>query len=184
MLRSKSVKTSRFIAAVLAFSSMIAIVAIPALTRAQEQPDFLGPAEADKVRDAPDANGRIKLFIDFAEDRLKKLQYELQLTTPQADKPGILNGLLHQYSQCLDEAADRIEDGQQKGAKIRPAIKDMEKRGKSYLETLKTIEGANGPELASYKDSLDDAISATQDALKTTAKASKEYGSVPIRRKQ
>ncbi len=178
-------KRSKFIAAMLAFGWIITVVVMnPVMARAQEQPDFLSPAEADKVRDTLDANGRIKLFIDFAEDRLKKLQYELQLTTPQVDKPTILNGLLHGYSSCLDEAADRIEDGQQKGAKIRPAIKDMEKRGKGYLETLKTIEGANGPELASYKESLDDAISATQDALSTTAKASKEYGSVPIRRKQ
>lgn len=178
-------KHSKFIAAMLAFGSVLTVVMmVPAMARAQDQPDFLSPTEADKVRDAPDANGRIKLFIDFAEDRLKKLQYELQLTTPQADKPTILNGLLHAYSSCLDEAADRIEDGQQKGAKIRPAIKDMEKRGKSYLEALKTIEGANGPERTSYKDSLGDAISATQDALNTAAKAFKEYGSVPIRRKQ
>lgn len=178
-------KPSKLMAAMVALGSIfVMVMMIPAMTRAQDQQDFLSPTEADKVRDAPDANGRIKLFIDFAEDRLKKLQYELQLTTPQADKPTILNGLLHAYSSCLDEAADRIEDGQQKGAKIRPAIKDMEKRGKSYLETLKTIEGANGPELASYKDSLDDAISATQGALNTTAKASKEYGSVPVRRKQ
>ncbi len=178
-------KHSKFMAAMLALGWIITIVMIiPAMARAQEQPDFLSPAEADKVRDTPDANGRIKLFVDFAEDRLKKLQYELQLTTPQVDKPTILNGLLHGYSSCLDEAADRIDDGQQKGAKIRPAIKDMEKRGKGYLETLKTIEGAKGPELASYKDSLDDAISATQGALNTAAKASKEYGSVPIRRKQ
>lgn len=161
----------------------MAILMIPAIARAQDQPDFLSPAEADKVRDAPDPNHRIKLFLDFAEDRLKKLQYELQLTTPQVDKPEILNGLLSGYSGCLDEVADRIQEAQQKGAKIRPAIKDMEKRGKAYLETLKTIEGANGPDLASYKDSLDDAISATQDALNTTAKVSKEYGSLPVRRK-
>lgn len=177
-------KSSRLISAILVFSSLAAMLMMPASAYAQEQPDFLSPAEADKVRDAPDANRRIKLFIDFAEDRLKKLQYELQLTTPQTDKRMILNGLLHDYSSCLDEAADRVQEGQQKGEKIRPAIKDMDKRAKGYLETLKTIEGANGPELASYKDSLDDAISATQDALNTVAKASKEYGSVPIRRKQ
>ena len=54
---------------------------------------------------------------------------------------------------------------------------------KDYLEVLKTIEAANGPDMASYKDSLDDAIAGTQDAATQAAKASKEYGSVPIRRK-
>lgn len=152
-------------------------------TQAQQQPDFLSPGEADKIRDAQSFNDRIKLFLDFAGDRLKKLQYELQLTTPQIHKQQLLNGLLSAYSGCMDEAADRIQEGQQKGAQIRPAIKDMEKRGKAYLETLKTIEGANGPELASYKDSLDDAIAGTQEALDDTAKASKEYGATPVRRK-
>jgi hypothetical protein len=153
------------------------------VARAQDQPDYLSPAEADKVRNAYAPNDRIKLFVDFAGDRLKKLQYELQLTSPQYHKQQILNGLLRAYSNCIDEASDRIDEAEQSGAQIRPAIKDMEKRGKEYLQTLKTIAGANGPELASYKDSLGDAIDATQEALKGAAKASKEYGATPIRRK-
>lgn len=177
-------RKTRFLSAALVMACAGAIPLLPAAARAQNQPDFLSPAEADKVRDAPDATDRIKLFLDFAQDRLKKIQYELQLSTPQVGKPQLLKGLLEGYSSCMDEAADRIQEGQQAAAKIRPAIKDMEKRGKAYLETLKTIEGANGPELASYKDSLDDAISATQDALNDADKASKEYGSAPIRRKQ
>lgn len=153
------------------------------IARAQQHTDYLSPSEADKIRDAQEPADRIKLFIDFAGDRLKKLQYELQLKTPQLHKEQILNGLLDAYSNCMDEASDRIEEGQKSGAQIRPAIKDMEKRGKGYLETLKTIEGANGPELASFKDSLDDAIDGTQEALDSAAKASKEYGATPVRRK-
>lgn len=177
-------KIARFISAALAMTFAGAIMMLPTTARPQDQPDFLSPAEADKVRDAPNAADRIKLFLDFAQDRLKKVQYELQLTSPQVDKPQLLKGLLQGFSSCMDEAADRIQEGQRSAAKIRPAIKDMEKRGKEYLETLKTIEEANGPELASYKDSLDDAISSAQDALSDTEKASKEYGSGPIRRKQ
>lgn len=177
-------KTTRFISTALTIAFTGSIMLLPARAWTQDQPDFLSPAEADKVRDAPSVSDRIKLFLDFAQDRLKKVQYELQLTSPQVDKPQLLKGLLQGYSSCLDEAADRIQEGQHAAANIRPAIKDMEKRGKAYLETLKTIEGANGPELASYKDSLDDAISATQDALSDTEKAAKEYGSAPVRRKQ
>lgn len=175
---------TRLIAAALAVAFAGPIMFLPARARAQGQPDFLSPSEADRVRDAAGPTDRIKLFLDFAQDRLKKVQYELQLTSPQVNKPQLLKGLLDGYSSCMDEAADRIQEGQHAAAKIRPAIKDIEKRGKEYLQTLKAIEGANGPELASYKDSLDDAISATQDALNDTEKASKEYGSGPVRRKQ
>lgn len=151
--------------------------------RAQDQPDYLSPAEANKVRDAYAPNDRIRLFIGFAGDRLKKLQYELHLTSPQYHRRQILNSLLEAYAHCMDEASDRIDEAEHSGAPIRPAIKDLQKKGKSYLEGLKTIEAANGPELASYRDSLDDAIESTEDALKGAAKASKEYGATPIRRK-
>lgn len=173
----------KVVAAALLAVSAAGLMLLLSPAQAQEQPDFLSPGEADKIRDAQDPNKRIELFLDFAQDRLKKVQYELQLTTPQVRKPDLLNGLLTSYSGCIDEAAERIEDAQQKGAQIRPAIKDMEKRGKAYVQTLKTIEGANGPELASYKQSLDDAIAGTQDALDDVAKASKEYGAAPLRRK-
>ncbi len=176
-------KRKTFIAlGLLALTSSLAMLFVT-VAQAQEQPDFLSPGEADKIREAQDPNDRIKLFLEFADDRLKKVEYELKLTTPQVHKPELLNGLLAGYSGCIDEAADRLQEAQQKGVPIRGAIKDMEKRAKANLEALKTIESANGPELASYKQSLDDAIAGTQDALDEAAKASKEYGSAPIRRK-
>lgn len=174
-------KTNRSRAVI--FALALLGLAAGAIARAQEQPDYLSPSEADKVRNAQDQNDRIKLFIAFAGDRLKKLQYELQLTSPQMHREQILNGLLSAYSHCVDEASDRIDEARDHGAQIRPAIKEMEKRGKDYLQALQGIESAKGPELASYKDSLDDAIDGTQEALKNAAKASKEYGATPIRRK-
>ena len=176
-------RKSRLIAALLVAVSALAIMLLPATAMVQDQPDFLSPGEADKIRDAQDPNDRIKLFLDFAGDRLKKLQYELHLTAPQVNKQGLINGLLSAYSGCIDESADRVQEGQQHGAKIRPVIKDMQKRTKEYLDALKAIEAANGPDIASYKESLDDAIGSTQDAAVEAAKASKEYGSAPIRRK-
>ncbi|HKV27875.1 MAG TPA: hypothetical protein VJN90_06345 [Candidatus Acidoferrales bacterium] len=149
----------------------------------QEKPDFLSPAEADKIRDAQDPNERVKLFLDFAADRMKKLQYELQLKSPQMHKDQLLNGLLSAYAGCIDEAADRIQEGRETSPNMRAAIKDMQKRGKEYLETLQKIEATGGAELSAFKESLDDAIEGTQDALKDANKASKEYGAAPVRRK-
>lgn len=169
---------------VMALLACVAASAACATTaRAQEKPDFLSPGEADKVREAQDPNERVKLFLDFAADRLKKLQYELQLKSPQMHKEEILNGLLSAYAGCIDEAADRIQEGRETSPNMRAAIKDMQKRAKEYLETLQRIEGAGGPELSAFKENLDDAIEGTQDALNDANKASKEYGAVPVRRK-
>ncbi|MHB8527144.1 MAG: hypothetical protein ACYDD2_13425 [Candidatus Acidiferrales bacterium] len=177
-------KHRRFATVVLALLAWTGASAVcVAVAHAQERPDFLSPDEADKVRDAQNPNERVKLFLDFAADRLKKLQYELQLKSPQMHKNQILNGLLSAYAGCIDEAADRIDEGRETNPNMRPAIKDMQKRGKEYLEALRKIEGSGGPELVAYKDSLDDAIEGTQDALKDATKTSEEYGAVPVRRK-
>ncbi|HVA72306.1 MAG TPA: hypothetical protein VNF02_04270 [Candidatus Limnocylindrales bacterium] len=154
-----------------------------AMTHAQERPDFLSPAEAEKIRDAQNPNRRVELFLDFAADRIKKLQYELQLKSPQMHKSQILNGLLSGYSGCIDEADDRIQEGRETDPNMRPSIKDMQKRAKEYLAVLQKIKAAGGPEMSSFHDALDDAIDGTQDALKDASSASKEFGAVPVRRK-
>ncbi|MFZ0414069.1 MAG: hypothetical protein WBE20_14075 [Candidatus Acidiferrales bacterium] len=154
------------------------------IARAQDKPDFLSPNEANQVRDEQDPAERAKLFLIFAGDRLKKLQYELQLKTPQMHRQELLNGLLSDYSSCIDEAADRLRNEQQKGTNLRKVITAFQKDLKEDLDALKKTEAAGGPELDSFKDNLDDAIESTQDALNDANKAAKEYGSVPVRRKQ
>ena len=145
--------------------------------------DFLSPAEADKVRDAQSPNDRVRLFISFADDRMKKLQYELNDKSPTDNREMLLNGLLNGFTDCMDEATDRLQEAREKGVDLRTAIKEMQKQAKSFLDALHKIESAGGPELASFKDSLSDAIDSTQGALNAATKASKEYGAVPVRRK-
>ena len=151
--------------------------------RWQGEHDFLSPGEAEKVRDAQSASDRARLFIAFAEDRLKKFEYELQLKGPQMNRVEMLNGLLKAYTDCIDEASDRIDDGRQSELDMRPAIKEMQKKAAEYLATLNKIQTAGSRYAANYKDSLGDAIADTQDALRDVKKAAKEYGSVPVRRK-
>ena len=53
---------------------------------------------------------------------------------------------------------------------------------KEFLPYLQDL-AANGPERETYKDNLEDAIEATQDAAKDVEKASKETSAPPVRRK-
>ncbi|HEY2456956.1 MAG TPA: hypothetical protein VGI13_06620, partial [Candidatus Acidoferrum sp.] len=58
---------------------VVMAVACPFRLSAQRpEKDYLTDIEADKIRDAETTNDRIKLFLLFAEDRLKKFQYELE----------------------------------------------------------------------------------------------------------
>ena len=143
--------------------------------------DYLSDVEADKIRDAETTNDRIKLFLTFAEDRLKKFQYELE--HPSADKhPQMLNYLMNSYGGCVDDAADLIQLGLEKQDNIRQGIDLMATKTKDFLVILQKYQ-AEGPDLEIYKENLDDAIEGTQDAMNDAEKAKKKAAPPPVRRK-
>lgn len=148
---------------------------------AQEK-DYLTALEADKIRDAENnTNERIRLFLTFAEDRLKKFQYELEHPS-QNRHAEMLNALLNAYVGCVDDAADLIQLGIEKQENIRQGIDLMASRTKDFLPILQKLQ-RSGPELETYKDNLDDAIEGTQDAMNDAEKAKKKVAPPPVRRK-
>ena len=145
------------------------------------QKDYLSAVEADKIRDAEGTNERIKLFLTFADDRLKKFQYELQ--HPSSNKhPEMLNALMNAYVGCVDDAADLMQLGIQKQENIRMAIDLMASRSKEFLEILNKIS-SDGTDSDIYKDNLDDAMEGTRDAINEAEKAKKAVAPPPVRRK-
>ncbi len=149
-----------------------------------QRKDYLGQVEADKIRDAEGGSARIKLFLGFAADRIKKFQYELSRpATPGDRRHGErLNALLNAYSGCLDDAAELVDLGREKQEDIHAGIKEIQAKGKEYLAILEDL-AANGAEKELYKETLEDAIEATRDAIKDAEKASKEVAPPPVRRK-
>ncbi|MFZ0735573.1 MAG: hypothetical protein WCA98_04620 [Candidatus Acidiferrales bacterium] len=145
------------------------------------QKDYLSEEEADKIRDAETPNLRVKLFLSFAADRLKKFQYELDRTMPESHRGDALNGLLNAYEGCVDDAADIISLGVEKRQDIRAGVKEMQSKGKEFLATLQKIQ-EKGTDIDAYKDTLDDAIEGTQDAIQDAQKAEKEMSPPPVRR--
>ena len=159
------------------------ILAAPSLVRAgaTQQKDYLSSLEADKIRDAETVNERIKLFLTFADDRLKKFQYELD--HPSTNRHGdMLNSLLNAYAGCVDDAADLIQLGIEKQENIRQGIDMMTARTKDFLVVLEKLSN-EGAERELYKDNLDDAIEGTRDAQNDAEKAKKKVAPPPVRRK-
>jgi hypothetical protein len=148
---------------------------------AQQQKDYLSSLEADKIRDAETVNERIKLFLTFADDRLKKFQYELE--HPSTNRHGdMLNALLNGYVGCVDDAADLIQLGIEKQDNVRQGVDMMASRTKEFLVVLEKLSN-EGAERETYKDNLDDAIEGTRDAMNEAEKAKKKVAPPPVRRK-
>jgi len=169
-------------------SAIIAALLAPSLAAAraprppQEKKDYLSQTEADKIRDADTPSDRIKLFFFFAEDRLKKFQYELNRKVAERKRAEILNSLLNAYVGCVDDAADQIDLAREKQADIRLALKLMKSKGQEFLDILEKLD-QGGPEFDTYKDTLEDAIEGTKDALADVDSAEKEMSPPPVRRK-
>jgi hypothetical protein len=152
-----------------------------ALAGTPPQKDYLSALEADKIRDAETVNERVRLFLTFADDRLKKFQYELD--HPSSNRHAdMLNSLLNAYVGCVDDAADLMQLGIEKQDNIRKGIDLMTARTKEFLVVLEKLS-TDGAERELYKDNLDDALEGTRDAMNDAEKAKKKVAPPPIRRK-
>jgi hypothetical protein len=145
--------------------------------------DYLSEQESDEIRDARMPAERMKLYVGFAEDRLTKFEYEVGRNVQERRRSEILNGLLNGYAGCVDDGSDQIALAQEKHLDIREALKLMQTKDKAFLEILEKYE-KGGPELDTYRETLEDAIEGTKDALSDVADALKEAQAPPIRRKQ
>lgn len=151
-----------------------------------QRKEYLTDAESDKIRDTPSPAARISLYISFAEDRLKKFEYEIHRPVQEPRRVEILNSLLNGYVGCVDDAADQIDDAQEKHVDIRETLKSMKAKDQNFLDTLEKYDKPDkpGPDFDDFKDSLEDAIDGTKDALSDAGDAEKETPAAPVRRKQ
>jgi hypothetical protein len=147
-----------------------------------QRKDYLTEIEADKIREAVEPADRIKLFVEFADDRLKKFQYELNRQVPDRRRVEMLNNLMNGYAGCVDDAADQIGIARERQADIRSALKLMKSKTKEFLEVLENLEHG-GRDLETYKDTLDDAVDATKDAITDIETAEKDLPAPPVRRR-
>jgi hypothetical protein len=171
-----------FLALVAFSSTTVALISPTLAVRAQEKRDYLSDAEADKIREANTPSGKMILFVTFADDRIMKLKYSLAHPSADRRRAEQLNALINAYTGCIDDAADVIDVARERQQDIKLGLKQLTARAKEHLAYLQDLQ-KNGAELDSYKETLDDAVEATQDALSDAEKAGKEI-SAPVRRKQ
>ncbi len=150
-------------------------------TRAPQQ-DYLTRTEANKIRDAYSANARIKLFLDFAADRLRRFQHELNMKNAGPRRNDFLNSLLDAFTDCVDEASSRIHGAIDNGEDVRDGIKDFQKGAPEFLAELKKIE-SSGVDTRPFHFALSDAISDVKYDIKQAAKDKKRLELNPPRRR-
>lgn len=165
-----------------ALLALATLISSTVTVRAQEKKDYLSDTEADKIREATTPSAKMILFVTFADDRIAKLKYSLAHPSTDRRRAEQLNALINAYTGCIDDAADVIDVARERQQDIRAGLKLLTTRAKEDLAYLQELQ-KSGAEVDSYKETLDDAVEATQDALTDAEKASKDI-SAPVRRKQ
>lgn len=161
--------------------SMLSFFAHASLVAAQG-PDYLTSIEADKIRDADLPHVRIKLFVEFAADRLTKFKYELNRGRPDRQRNIRLQSLLDGYMGCLDDAAELLQIGRMRQQDIHKGIEELDKRATEFLAEIEAIYKSTAAD-AAYKEDLLDAITATKESLAEAQRAKEEIAPPPVRRK-
>lgn len=148
------------------------IACILVLPAAAQQRDFLTTDEADQVRLVQEPNLRLKLYLEFAKQRLGQLEQLLS-----RDKPGrsaTAHDLLDEYTKIV-EAIDTVsDDALKRKIALAEGMTEVATAEKDMLARLQKIEAAQPKDLARYQFALTQAIETTSDSLELAGQDLKE----------
>jgi hypothetical protein len=141
---------------------LLAILLVCAASAVAQEREFLTADEIDRVRDAQEPNMRLKLYIEFARERLAVTQQFLA-----KDKPGrsaLIHDALDDYSHII-EAIDTVsDDALVRKVPVDIGMKEVAAAEGEMLATLKKIQDSAPKDLERYQFVLQNAIDTTSDS--------------------
>jgi hypothetical protein len=140
----------------------------------QADRDFLTADEADQVREAQEPNDRLKLYIQFARQRLDLLKQLLAREKP--GRTALIHDTLEDYSQII-EAIDTVsDDALKRKLAIETGTAAVVAAEKEMLATLRKVADNKPADAARFEFALTQAIDTTQDSLELSEQDMKSRG--------
>jgi predicted nucleic acid-binding Zn-ribbon protein len=134
-----------------------------AIAGAQTRREPLNPVEIDKLRDAAqEPEARIKLFIQFARERLAAVE-QVRTDAKAPDQAQQTHDKLQNFLDVYDELNDNIDTFVDRKADLRKPLKmviEADTEFQAKLRALKSALNANPGEAQKYQFLLDSAVDA------------------------
>jgi hypothetical protein len=141
---------------------MLAVVCIFAAGALAQNRDFLTADEVDQVREAQEPNARLKLYVEFAKERLSLLQQ--YLSKEKAGRSALIHDTLEDYTHII-EAIDTVsDDALERKVDLSLGMKEVTAGEGEMLAALQKIQSSAPKDLARYEFVLQNAIDTTSDS--------------------
>jgi chromosome segregation ATPase len=136
---------------------------------AQRRQDPLNPLEVDKLRDAAqDPDTRLKLYVEFARDRLTALE-QMRVDPKVTDRAQQTHDRLQDFVDVYDELDDNIDNFVKREDDLRKPLKRILEADSEFQAKLRALHDAADvhPEEAKQYEFL---LSTALDTLDSAAK--------------
>jgi hypothetical protein len=128
---------------------------------AQER-DFLTADEIDQVREIQEPNARLKLYVQFARQRLALLQQFLSKEKP--GRSALIHDTLEDYTHIIEAIDTVADDALIRKANLELGMKEVVAAEAEMLATLQKVEDTAPKDLARFEFVLKNAIDTTSDS--------------------
>ena len=125
--------------------------------------DFLTTDEADQVRLTQEPNARLKLYADFARQRIDLIDY--LLSKEQPGRSALLHQAISDYTKIIETIDIVADDAIARGVDITEGLQAVTEAEQEFLKRLKRVQAARPKDIARYRFVLETAIETTADSI-------------------
>jgi len=145
-----------------AITCLLATIALAGVAAAQSR-DFLTADEVDQVREAQEPNLRLKLYANFARQRIEMVKS--LLSKEKAGRSLIIHDALEDYAKIIDAIDDVSDQALAKKAELKEGLSSVARVEQDALPVLKRVQDSKPKDLERYEFALKTAIDTTRDSL-------------------
>ncbi len=125
--------------------------------------DFLTTDEADQVRLTQEPNARLKLYADFARQRIDLIDHLLSKNEP--GRSLLLHQAISDYTKIIETIDIVADDAIARGVDITEGLQAVTGAEQEFLKRLQKVQAAKPKDIAHYRFVLETALETTADSI-------------------